>query len=83
MDTSSIGKLLKKAPVNTGEKKERFNLIQYLKDSRAELKKVAWPTKKETLKNTWVVIGLSIGVAAFLGFWDYIFNMALEWYLKI
>lgn len=85
MDTPNIGKLLKKPSIISGnkEKKVKFSLIQYLKDSKIELKKVAWPTKKETLKNTWIVIGLSFGVAFFLGFWDYIFTTTLEWYLKI
>jgi preprotein translocase subunit SecE len=62
---------------------KRFNLIQYLKDSRQELKKVSWPTKREAWKQTMVVIGMSLAVAIFLGVWDYIFNFALEWYLKI
>jgi preprotein translocase subunit SecE len=83
MSNSSIGKLLKPQTTGTSGKKEKFNLIQYLKESRTELKKVSWPTRKETWKNTWVVIGLSLGVAAFLGIWDYLFNLALEWYLKI
>lgn len=83
MSNSSIGKLLKPQTTGNTGKKEKFKLIQYLKESRTELKKVSWPTKKETLKNTWVVIGLSLGVAAFLGVWDYFFNLALEWYLKI
>jgi len=85
MDTPNIGKLLKKPSILNGnkDKKEKFNLIQYLKESKIELKKVSWPTRKETLKNTWIVIGLSFGVAFFLGFWDYIFTTALEWYLKI
>ena len=62
---------------------KRFNLIQYLKDSRQELKKVSWPTKREAWKQTMVVIGMSLAVAIFLGVCDYIFNFALEWYLKI
>ena len=62
---------------------KRFNLIQYLKDSRQELKKVSWPTKREAWKQTMVVIGMSLAVAIFLGVWGYIFNFALEWYLKI
>lgn len=83
MESPNIGKLLKRKVESNKETKKRFSLIQYLKDSKIELKKVAWPTKKETLRNTWIVIGLSFGVAIFLGFWDYIFNAALEWYLKI
>jgi len=45
-------------------------LIQYLLDSKAELKKVTWPTKNELIKHTLIVIGLSLFVAAFLGVLD-------------
>jgi len=79
MDIS--GKLLKKTPSN--QTKEKFNLVQYLKEAKQELKKVSWPTKKEAWKQTLIVIGMSFVVSAFLGVWDYVFNYALEWYLKI
>jgi len=61
----------------TEEKKEN-KLFKYLVDSKNELKKVAWPTKKETIKNTFLVIGISLGVAFFLGACDYIFTYILE-----
>ncbi|MFW0862155.1 MAG: preprotein translocase subunit SecE [Candidatus Komeilibacteria bacterium] len=53
------------------------NFIQYLKDSKAELKKVAWPTKKEVLRHSAVVIGVSLFVAIFLGLVDYLLNLAI------
>jgi len=52
--------------------------VQYLKDSRAELKKVVWPTKKETTKHTLIVIGVSLFVAVFLGVVDYLLNLVLQ-----
>lgn len=54
------------------------NFIQYLKDSRTELKKVAWPTKKEVLRHSMIVIGVSLFVAVFLGLVDYLLNLAIE-----
>lgn len=50
----------------------------YLTEARAELKKVQWPTRKETTRHTVMVILISIGVAAFLGLFDYLFNIAIE-----
>jgi preprotein translocase subunit SecE len=42
-------------------------IIQYFKDSRQELKKVVWPTRKEAFNLTMLVILISLGVAFLLG----------------
>jgi len=44
---------------------------QFLKESRMELKKVKWPTRKELLVSTGVVLVLSLFVAFFLGIVDF------------
>ena len=44
---------------------------QFLKESRTELKKVKWPTRKELLASTAVVIVLTLLVAFFLGLVDF------------
>ncbi len=54
----------------------------YIKESIEEMKKVTWPTKKETYNYTLLVIGISLGVAAFLGALDYIFTLGLELLIK-
>ena len=53
-------------------------LIDYLKGSIEEMKKVTWPTKKEAKNYTLLVIGISLGVAAFLGILDYAFSFGIE-----
>lgn len=53
-------------------------LSQYISDSVAEMKKVTWPTKKETYNYTLIVIGLSVGVAVFLGALDLVFGWGLQ-----
>ncbi|MCX6795036.1 MAG: preprotein translocase subunit SecE [Candidatus Falkowbacteria bacterium] len=53
-------------------------ITTYFKESVAELKKVTWPTKKETYNYTLLVIGISLGVAIFLGFLDYIFTQGFQ-----
>lgn len=42
------------------------------------MKKVTWPTKKETYNYTILVIGISLAVAVFLGALDFIFNLGLQ-----
>ena len=56
-------------------------LTNYFRDSYRELKKVVWPTKRETTNHTLVVIGISLGVAIFLGALDFLFTWLLEKYL--
>ncbi len=57
-------------------------LIQYIKSSITELKKVTWPTKKETTNYTLLVIGISLAIAAFIGIIDYILALGVEQIIK-
>lgn len=52
-------------------------LTTYIKESLEEMKKVSWPTKKETTNYTILVLVFSLAVALFLGLLDYIFNLGL------
>ncbi len=53
------------------------SFVQYLKDTRAELNHVAWPTRTQTFVFTALVISLSILVSLYLGLFDYLFTNAL------
>lgn len=53
-------------------------LTKYIAESAAEMKKVTWPTKKETYNYTMLVIGISLAVAVFLGVLDYAFTEGLQ-----
>jgi len=53
-------------------------IIEFLKETKAELKQVTWPTKNQTIAFTILVIAISIVVAYFLGFFDLIFTKGLE-----
>jgi len=57
-------------------------LIKYLQSSIEEMKKVTWPTRKETRNYTLLVIGISLGVAAALGAIDFIFNIGINIFLS-
>lgn len=51
---------------------------QYLKDTRGELRHVAWPTRAQTIIYTVLVALLSVGVALYLGLFDYLFTTGLS-----
>lgn len=53
-------------------------ISHYFQESLEEMKKVTWPTKKETYNYTLLVIGISLAVAAFLGLLDYTLNLGLK-----
>jgi preprotein translocase subunit SecE len=55
---------------------------KYIKDSIAEMKKVTWPTKKQTRHYTFLVIGVSLGTAIFLGILDWVFAYGLQFIIK-
>ncbi len=50
----------------------------FLKEVRAEMKKVNWPDKEETLQYTILVIVVTTSVAAFLGAIDFLFSTLLQ-----
>ncbi|MFA4818525.1 MAG: preprotein translocase subunit SecE [Patescibacteria group bacterium] len=55
------------------------NLItDYFKGSYQEFKKVVWLSRKDITRHTIIVIGVSLGVALFLGAIDFILNLGLE-----
>lgn len=56
-----------------------FNkLINYLKDVRLEMRKVDWPTRKEWVRHTIMVIVVTLVVAIILSAFDLIFTGALR-----
>lgn len=64
----------------TQQKKEFFlirwikNLGRYIAESYKELKKVAWPTKKELIKSTWVVLVIVLLFAVLTYLFDTVFS---------
>ena len=49
----------------------------YLKEVRAELLKVRWPSKQETVKMTMIVVGASVGVGLLISVLDLLFTQLL------
>ena len=50
----------------------------FFSESRQELRHVNWPSRNEAIRLTAVVIGISLGLAVFLGFFDYLFTYLLR-----
>ena len=59
-----------------------FNPLTYLKESKAELDKVVWPTRIEAIRLTIVVIIISVIVGAYISGLDAIFAKFTETFLR-
>lgn len=55
--------------------------ISFLREAKAELYKVAWPTREQLIRNTVAVIVASVALAFFLGSLDYVFSALAESFL--
>ena len=53
-------------------------MINYFKEVRSEMRHVSWPTRRQTIVYTAVVIGVSIATATYLGLWDYLFSAIIQ-----
>jgi preprotein translocase subunit SecE len=52
--------------------------VNYLRDTRGELKHVSWPTQQQTILYTILVIVLSIITGIYLGLLDFLFKEGLN-----
>ncbi len=53
-------------------------LVRYFKETRAEIRKVSWPTREEATNLTLIVLGVTIAMAIFLGAVDFIFASLIQ-----
>jgi preprotein translocase subunit SecE len=56
--------------------------VQFLYDVRSELRKVTFPSRKETLASTAVVIVVVFLIATYLGLVDFILSMVVTRVLR-
>jgi preprotein translocase subunit SecE len=52
--------------------------VEFLKETRMEMKKVTWPTREEALNYTVAIVVISAAVAFFLGGLDFLFQWVLN-----
>ncbi len=51
--------------------------VRYFREAKAELEKVAWPTKRDTVLYSGVVVALCLALAFYSGVVDYALNEGL------
>lgn len=55
--------------------------IEFLREAKVELARVNWPTRKQVIDFTILVVAISIAVAIFLGGLDFLFSFLVERFL--
>jgi preprotein translocase subunit SecE len=57
-------------------------IIQFFKDSYAELRKVVWPSKEDVISSVKVVVVSTIVMACILGLFDLIFVSGIDFIFR-
>ena len=80
----SVSSADKKAKTAAKKKDKKPNrLARWVKDLKGELKKVTWPSGKDTLKNVGTVIVCVLLVGVFIWVFDWIARQVVEALLKL
>ena len=53
-------------------------ICRYFRELRSELKKVVWPTPKQVLKNTLIVLACVLVVGVFIWVFDYVAQIGIN-----
>jgi preprotein translocase subunit SecE len=51
-----------------------FKIQKFFQETVGELRKVSWPTRREAIRLTWIVIGVILIMAAILGGLDFVYT---------
>lgn len=54
------------------------NLKKYFVEVRAEIKKVSWPSRKVAIKDSTIVVIISLATASFLGGMDFALDKMIK-----
>lgn len=60
-----------------------MKILNYLKETKDELKHVNWPSRRAAVNFTILVIAISIVVAYYLGAFDFVFTRLLKLILPL
>ncbi|MFH1253097.1 MAG: preprotein translocase subunit SecE [Candidatus Uhrbacteria bacterium] len=58
--------------------KKRLDPIGYIKEAKEELGKVTWPSKKDTLRYSAIVVSVTVLIAVFFTILDWALTLGLD-----
>ena len=72
-----------KAPKEKKKENKPNRVMRWLKDLKGELKKVTWPSAKDTIKNVGIVIVCVIVVGIFIWIFDFLARAVIDALLNL
>lgn len=70
-----------KSKDNSKSKRKQKGLAKWWRETQGELRKVNWPTTKDALQMTKVVLLVMAVMSALFGIFDFLFSRLLGWIL--
>ncbi|MBC7234150.1 MAG: preprotein translocase subunit SecE [Chloroflexi bacterium] len=58
-------------------------IVKYLKEVRAEIRKVTWPSRQEVLRLSAIVIAVLVVMSAFMAIIDYAFSWLMRLIIRL
>ena len=59
-----------------------MQIVNFFKEVKAELDKIVWPTREQTIRYSILVIIVAVASGAFLGGLDYVLTLATDFLVK-
>lgn len=56
------------------ERRQPNAVVRYFRETSGELKKVNWPTRREAINLTAIVLAVTFGMSIIMGFLDLVFS---------
>ena len=73
----------KRAQAKGGKPAEKRGLMRFLRDVRIELGKVTWPTRKDLVQSTIVVLVAVAIAVVYTGILDFVFSKSIDLLLNV
>jgi len=73
---------VKKSPQDKKQSKQQNPLACYVRETRGEMRKVTWPTREESWRLTYIVLGVTVAMSAFLWIFDFLFSKSIRFLLE-
>ncbi|MBR2405140.1 MAG: preprotein translocase subunit SecE [Clostridia bacterium] len=70
------------AEATAKNKKSAGRITKYFKEVKSEMKKVVWPSKKQVIKNTLIVIAAVVLIGVVIWALDLLFSFGLNTFIK-